>query len=276
MFTHGFHVTHFPLKLMAEKPLSLKTNFVLFHHPPQKTSPSLIKLNINQKPIEQRKSINYLGILIDSNLNWKHQIVNISKKIKRSVGVYESKIRYYVNRSILIQLYYSFVYPILTYGITVWGNTYNTTLNPIITLQKKAIRIITFSIYNAHTHSLFKENKIIKLHDLIFLYNALFMYDYYTCKLSPAFSQFFIEINKIHNHNTRLASKKTFYLPAARTNYGKFSKRFQGVKIWNSIEEKYKSLKKYAFKQNLKSDILDGYWLLYSNSNVILMLLINV
>ena len=42
-------------------------------------------------------------------------------------------------------LYYSLIYPFLTYGIQVWGLTYPTYLKPVTTLQKRVVRIMTFS-----------------------------------------------------------------------------------------------------------------------------------
>ena len=100
-----------------------------------------------------------------------------------------------------------------------------------------ALRIITFSNYYAHTHYLFKENRMVKLLDLIFLHNALLLYDYYTCKLPLPFQNSLLKTKYMIVY-TRLASKRNFYLPAARTNYGKFSIQFQGIQVWNSINEK--------------------------------------
>ena len=77
-------------------------------------------------------SIKYLGIMIDSHLNWKSQVSYISKEIKRNIGIL-SKIRHFVNLKTLSMLYYSLIYPFLIYGITAWGNTYKSTLAPIIT-----------------------------------------------------------------------------------------------------------------------------------------------
>ena len=54
---------------------------------------------------------------------------------------------------ILILLYHSPIYRILTYGIQVWGLTYPTYLTPVTTLQKRAVRIITFSNPRAHSIS---------------------------------------------------------------------------------------------------------------------------
>ena len=123
-----------------------------------------------------------------------------------------SKIRYYVNRKILRQLYYSIIYPFLTYGLSIWGNTYSSTLKPLITLQKRAIRIITFSKPDEHSEPLFKELEILKLTDLVTqLHNALLMYHYYYNLLPSSFENFFQSVASVHSYNTRLASKSTYY-----------------------------------------------------------------
>ena len=133
------------------------------------------------------------------------------QKIKRGIGVL-SKIRHFVNTKILTQLYYSLIYPFLTYDLSVWDNTYQSSLNSIVILQKKAVRIMTWSSFYEHTSPLFKKLNILKLNDLIFLYNALFMYDFYSGKLPSVFNDFFTKIDKVHQYNTRLASKKSFYI----------------------------------------------------------------
>ena len=52
----------------------------------------------------------YLGIIIDSNLNWKKQVSELSKKIARGI-VLLAKPRHFVNTETLIQVYYSIVFP---------------------------------------------------------------------------------------------------------------------------------------------------------------------
>ena len=97
---------------------------------------------------------------------------------------------------ILKQLYYTLIYPFFTYGLITWGNTYITTLRPLIILQKKAIRVITFSDFREHSSPLFHALSIIKLIDLIFFYVAMFMYDFYTAKLPSAFKDLIIQKNQ--------------------------------------------------------------------------------
>ena len=112
-----------------------KSNFVLFH-PPQRKITLQVKLYISGTSLQKENCIKYLGIMIDSNLSWKTQSSCISKKIKRSIGIL-SKLRYYVDLSILIKLYYALIYPFLIYGIITWGNTYPTTINLFLCYRKR-------------------------------------------------------------------------------------------------------------------------------------------
>ena len=74
-----------------------------------------------------------------------------------------------------------------------------------------------------------------------------------------AFSHYFTPVNKRHKDNTRLASRSSYALPLIRTNYGKFSIKFKGAIIWNSLIEEIKSLHRFAFKKTLKKEIIQSY-----------------
>ena len=81
-----------------------KTNYVLFHTI-QKHITDFFSLKLNNKQINFKKCIKYLGVLIDSHLNWKEHILNLSKKLSKSIGII-CKLRHFVNIQTLIQLYY--------------------------------------------------------------------------------------------------------------------------------------------------------------------------
>ena len=70
-------------------------------------------------------------------------------KIAKSNGILY-KIRNFLDRKTLTHLYNSYVFPYLIYGVEVWGNTNAVHLDPIIKIQKKFVRTITFSHYLAH------------------------------------------------------------------------------------------------------------------------------
>ena len=106
------------------------------------------------------------------------------------------------------------------------------------------MRIITFSKFDAHSSPIFKYLTIIKLPDLYILNITMFMHKFHHKKLPSAFTHYFTTVNEIHAYNTRLASKQSYSLPKTRTNFGIFNIRYQGPKIWNSLDESDKKLLK--------------------------------
>jgi hypothetical protein len=131
-----------------------KSHFVIFH-PFQKKLNYKVCLSINNEVLTQKSSLKYLGVIIDSNLIWKEHIKELCKKISRGIGILLS-LRSFVHIELLIQIYYSIIYPFLIYGAIVWGNTYKSNVLPLTLLQKKAIRIITFSPPRTRSSPLFK------------------------------------------------------------------------------------------------------------------------
>ena len=233
--------------LYANKfPLNIeKTSFVVFHSSQRRIAHPKLSLRISNMFVKSDDQVKHLGLIFDSNLNWKPYLKESSKKISRGIGVL-SKIRHFVNRNILHQLYYSLIYPFLTF-------------RPLITLQKKAIRTITFSKPDEHSEPLFKVLEILKLTDVVTLHNAPLMYHYYYNLLPSSFENFFQTVASIHSYNTRLASKSTYYINTIKPNYGKFNIRFAAVKVWNHLDESIKHLPLQTFKNKVKLNILQSY-----------------
>ena len=117
-----------------------KTNFVIFH-PYNKPLKYNVTIKINKKAISEKKSIKYLGVLIDSTLSWKEHVLHLSKKLSRSVGILY-KLRPFVTTKIMKNIYYALFYSHVVYAIEVWGSVCETTLKKIITLQNRVIRLI--------------------------------------------------------------------------------------------------------------------------------------
>ena len=95
-----------------------------------------------------------------------------------------------------MKLYYAFIYLFWTNGIIIWGNTYETTLKPIFILQKKAVRIITFSKLDSYSSPLFKSLGLIKFFDIALFQIAIFIYKFHNNVLPVAFHSFCYQGNK--------------------------------------------------------------------------------
>ena len=66
----------------------------------------------------------------------------------------------------------------MIYGCNAWGLSTEDNIYKIEVLQKKCIRIMTFSDFNAHTHDIFKDLKIIKVIDVIKMQQLKIVYDF--------------------------------------------------------------------------------------------------
>ena len=148
-----------------------KTNFVVFHSPGKKVTDHII-LKFGRKKITHANHVKFLGVLLDETLSWRSHLIELSRKLARSVGIFY-KLRHYVPLDTLISIYYALFYPFLTYGIVVWGGTYEDLIKSVLTAQKKVIKAMTFSEPAAHSSPLFSVLKILKLGDIYQLYISM-------------------------------------------------------------------------------------------------------
>ena len=129
---------------------------------------SHINISINNINLTRVKSTEFLGIIIDQNLDWKLHILYLKHKLKKIIWI--TIISKFVNPKALLHVYYSICLPYINYCVILWGNTYktNTLLFVCINiLQKRIIRIIHNKPYLYHTKDLFKFNNILPFNDLV-------------------------------------------------------------------------------------------------------------
>ena len=114
-----------------------KTELIIFRHPNKEPKYEL-KVKIDGKRLFPTKYVKYLGILIDSYLNWSYHTDILASKLSRAIGML-SKIRHYVPKGTLHEIYYGIFSSILTYSCQVWGQIQNKHINCVLKLQDKAI-----------------------------------------------------------------------------------------------------------------------------------------
>ena len=136
-----------------------KTKAMAFHMPQKKIIQPNIQ--INGSNIEFVENFVFLGITINNKLNWNSHIKKVTNKISKTVGIL-NKLRSFLPSGVLQTIYNTLILPHMTYGILSWGRH----TNAIHTIQKRAIRIIAASKYNAHTGPLFKQLNLLKACDI--------------------------------------------------------------------------------------------------------------
>ena len=193
------------------------------------------KVQIQNQNLSSVNNTKFLGVIIDKKLNWVDHITFIKNKISKSIGII-NKIRKFLDKNTLRNLYFTFIYPYLIYCIEIWGNTHNTYLLPLIKLQKKCVRIITFSHYLEHTEPLFKQLDILNFNALVTQRISLIMFKIHTASVPLPISNLFILNNLRHNYNTRQKNDLHTQIRKNENSYKIFS--FHGINIWNHISKK--------------------------------------
>src|SRR6218665_2878615 len=128
-----------------------KTNYNLFHSVRKMASSNAIL--ISNKPLKQLESTKFLGVIIDFHLSWKDHITLITNKISRNLGII-SGFKYCLPLHVLLNMYYTLIFPYLSYCNIVWGSNYLSYLLPLVILQKRITRIVCNLPYLASTKTI--------------------------------------------------------------------------------------------------------------------------
>ncbi len=235
-----------------------KTNFMVFNDTDrEKYNNKIILDNAKIKRIgkeEKEKSIKFIGIHIDENLDWKNHINYITMKVNSNLHVITAN-KHIFPLKIRKALYSAFIRPYLEMGIEAWGGK---ALNKMMTLQKKCIRHVA-GVKNYIYHST----------PLLYSLNTLNFKDIYENKLKLlGFKKINATIPKGINNllttntfNTRnLRRIRDFINPTTKTDKDRHTPRYNTPRLWNKLEQEFKELdSEKKFKLTMKRKCIENY-----------------
>ena len=100
-------------------------------------------------------------------------------------------------------------------------------------LQRKCVRIITFSDFDSHAHSLFIELKVLKISEVIKLQQLKLVFEYFNNYLPEDICHYFTPTSKVHTRFTR-SSENCLYIGKVNSSFaGLKSLKYQCSVLWN-------------------------------------------
>ena len=234
-----------------------KTNFMIFHS--QKTSlPLFDQILLDNKPVSECSHTKFLGFNIDKHLTWECHINSIVSKMAYCTRFFKF-MRQFFNRTQLIQLYYTFVFPHLLYGIEIWGSTYQTKLNRVYVLQKRILKIIFRKKMRFHIDTFFREHKIMTIYQLYEYQTLILMYKIVnTSNTTRSNALPTLNLTKpSHFYPTKSIRLDYLNIPETKilNNYGATSLNIKGIQLWNAVPPEIRALSSLrSFK-----DAVTGY-----------------
>ena len=141
--------------------------------------------------IERAESHNnpLVGYLLNENLsNLEHINLIISKM--RS-GIFAMKTNKHLPSEVLKSIYFATIHSHMAYAGTIIGCSPDSQLQPILKLQKIALRIIGKLEYNGHTAPVCKKHKILYVRDILDMHAATQAWKFWNNKLPPSIAAFY-------------------------------------------------------------------------------------
>ena len=203
----------------------------------------------------------YLVVIIENKLKWTSHILYIRNEISKSIGLFY-KMRQYLEKKALINLYYNPFFPYLIYCSEVWGNSSAVYLDPIFKIQKRVIRTVTFSSYLSLSEPIFQSLNILNFRKLVIQRVSLLMFKISKCDVPKPLHALFRINNYYHNYQTR--KSESIHIPICRTEaiYKTFS--YFGAHIWNHISNNLSTNVSYSsFKPLVKFYIQNNSHVIY-------------
>ena len=240
-----------------------KTELIIFQRRGSNPNNFHFKIKLNGLILQTSAYIKYLGVYLDSTLTGKYHCEMLRPKLSRACGML-SKARYYVPQKELISLYYAIFSSHLSYGSQVWSQNYSPHLKKIISLQKRALRTIMFTDFNAHTDPLFKDLKILKLQDNVKIQNCLFVYDFLNNNLPDCFQNYFSPLSDLQDIKTKACELGCLFIPHVRTTkFGLKSITRKYIDSWNYFSFKLnislKDISRFELKKKLTDYLINLY-----------------
>jgi len=211
-----------------------KTEFVIFRSPWRRMD-CIPRIKLFGQKLSPSKSVKYLGVHLDEHLNWKVHTAFVASKLRRANGAI-SKLRHYVPRSILLNIYHAIFASHARYASQIWGLCDNTTTHRIQILQNTALRLMTFKEPRSSANPLYHELSLLKIFDQVKVMNVCYVQKYLQGNLpSDVLSTLnFEEID--HAVGTRRKAIKLLKLSTVKTlNFGLNSFSRLSSKQWNEL-----------------------------------------
>lgn len=201
--------------------------------------PSEFEFNIDNTIIKSSTSTKFLGTIVDYKLDFCENVGNLCNRLNKLFFAFLT-LKANFHQSYLLNMYYAFIYPVLSCNIAIWGQA--TDINRLFIIQKRILRLIFNIAYRDSCRPTFQNNNILTIYS-IYLYKLL-------CYVFLHLNDF-KKINEVHLYPTR--NNENIYL--SNFNYIQFKKspKYAGGFFFNLLPINIKNSPSYKkFKTNLR------------------------
>ncbi|CAG9787488.1 unnamed protein product [Diatraea saccharalis] len=123
--------------------------------------------------LERVNHIKYLGIQLDSTLNWDVQIAHLSSRTRKLIWTFK-KLGDVLKPSSLKSIYLALAQSILSYCISVWGGACKTKIIKLERAQRSILKVMSKKPYRYPTTILYRNCAVLSIRQLFILHAILY------------------------------------------------------------------------------------------------------
>jgi len=147
------------------------------------------------------------------------------------------------------------IHPYIFYCNIVWASNYPTKLLKLHSLQNRAVRMVFGPTCRLSTDQMYKQINILKLDQICNFQTSEFVFKNQFNLLPNTFFDYFTTVSSINPYF--LCNSNNYRPVACRTNIRKFSIKYTGPSVWNSLPPHLtQTTSVLLFKNRLKQYLL--------------------
>jgi hypothetical protein len=233
-----------------------KTRFMIFElgHRASVADHVFDQISFQGQIVSRVTEYKYLGLCIDSRLNWSSHIGHITKKISPYIGVFR-RISSYVVPETILNLYFSYVHSHISYLTCIWGTAANCRMNILQRLQNKAVKYL-YGLPRLHPTVLLYNSRILPVSSMS---NYDMLTTVYRIRCGHLrFNSPIVLVSDTHSHNTR--SSSNMLLRCYRSSTGRKSIFYEGFRLFDELPPHVRQLSNICqFKTEVKKLLIAKY-----------------
>ena len=201
------------------------------------------KIKIGGHAITIERVTKFLGVWIDSELNWNKHTSRLVLKLKSRLGLLKRS-KNFLNPQCMKVLYYAQVHSNLSYCLSMWGNMINKMqLNKISKIQNQCVATIDKKL---SVNDIYKNYRLLKFEDMITHETNKLWHKQHLNLLPVPLTRNMqmdftgLDLSKSHGYNTRNKA----YLNHPCANNVSYRKSFlaRGLKTYNELPLKIRAI----------------------------------
>ena len=196
-----------------------------------------LKIIIDQEEIEEVSNFKFLGIILDSQLKFDTHVQKLSKTLKTNLNCFRMA-RQYIPLHAAQLFIHAMIFSHISYCITVWSQASQSTIKPIASLYKQALKIMDKKQMKWHHCIILRKYNMLSFDSFI---QFSFIKLIFKCVNDVAPAVLCPQVKETGDNRPTRGSVNGNHRVAMRSaSFGQSSYSVKGIHLWNALPTEIK------------------------------------